>query len=137
MPQMDRERRLAPAPSDKSSLVQMHRSTTGVSEDQDFLPRFGFRTYPEVAHQRARQERDRRLGKETISQPIIDLDDDSDDQHVCDATCRHLGDREWFATHPLARSRMRNSLAGEEGARVLVTLKGKRTIEKTYFGGTA
>jgi hypothetical protein len=44
MPQTSKKRRLPPAPS-------------------DFIPRNGFREYPKFAHERAREERDRGLGK--------------------------------------------------------------------------
>jgi hypothetical protein len=136
MPHMQQERRLAPAPLDESSLLQKPLSTIDKSEDQ-YLPRFGFRTYPERVHQHAREERDRRLGKKSIKKPLIDLDD-TERKHRCDCACLRLSDREWFATHPLARSRLRDVLPGEDdiaAGQVLVTLKGKRTIEKTSVGG--
>jgi hypothetical protein len=136
MPQKSEERRLAPAPSESSASFRWKPLSTSASKVQeDFTPRFGFRSYPERSHQHARQERDRRLGKDTINKPLIDLDDVSDGKHVCDRACGRLSDHQWFSIHPLARSRLRNSLVGEEGSRVLVTLKGKRTIERIYFGG--
>jgi hypothetical protein len=92
-----------------------------------------FRNYPERAHRRAREERDRRLGKVTIDEPIVEIDDLP---QVCDCTCNRLSNRQWFETHPLARSRLRDVVGDDlaDAAQVLVTRKGHRAIEKTYIG---
>lgn len=70
MTHKQKRRRLAPAPSKKLSLSnkKRHPSTNDGSTDQDdFLPRFGYREYPQHAHQRAREARDAKLGKTTIT----------------------------------------------------------------------
>ena len=144
MPKKQRERRLQPAPSDKSSSSWKTSSNTDKSEDQDYLPqfggsRFGFREFPEHIHKRARERRieNRHRGIESVKRPLIDLDGDG--KHTCDYVCLRLSDADWFATHPIARSRVRCVMAGENdlaaATRVLVTLKGHRTIVKSYIGG--
>jgi hypothetical protein len=69
MTHMEKKRPLRPAPSVSSSLSKKKRAdTTNKSNDQgDFLPRFGYREYPDFVHQRARAERDRKLGKTTVT----------------------------------------------------------------------
>jgi hypothetical protein len=139
MTQMQQERQRELAPLDKSLVKKQHLFSIDQSKaQQDFLPRSGFRSYPERAHQRARQERDRRLGRETASEPIIDLDSDTK-RHVCDCTCDRLPDCKWFEIHPRARSGLRNTLPGDDAVvgRVLVTKRGAGMFEKTYAEGIA
>jgi hypothetical protein len=107
MVHMQQERRLAPAPLESSRVQKQRSSIIDQSKDQEFLPRNGFRFYSERAHQRARHERDRRLGKETINKPLVDPDE-HDKKHICTPACLRLSDRAWFSTHPLARSRFRS-----------------------------
>jgi len=135
MSQRIEKRRRQPALSKCSSQKKSISNSAGKCCDQGFFPRHGYGEYQERHHQRAREERDRRLGKTSVT--ISDDEFEKRLSHICDTSCDRLSDGEWFSKHPLARSRHGGVVAGKDAtpaAHVIVALQGRRTITKTYVG---